>query len=138
MLLTALFRNEDGGTKPSKYCCSWISHIFPWVMLSFLYLVSAFASDITSQALDPRPNLSCNLEYQHCHFHCGSLALPRKCAHKRNGNITWKCHQIWLSWASLRGQIHTNRSVKVNQPWENILYVTKQTNVITPLLWEKV
>lgn len=32
MVENILFWNEDGGMKPSKYCCSRISHIFPWVV----------------------------------------------------------------------------------------------------------
>lgn len=47
--------------KPCKYWrFSRISHISPWAVFPCLYLVSASASDIPSQTLDPRLDLSCN------------------------------------------------------------------------------
>lgn len=77
--LTGSFWNEDACMKLFKYYWfSRISRISPCAVFSCLYLVSAAASDITSQILDPRLDLSCNLQHLHCHFYHGSLVLARK------------------------------------------------------------
>lgn len=87
--------------KPFKYCWfSRISHISPRAVFSCLYLVSASASDITSQVLDPRLDLSCNLQYLHCHFYHAFLALVRKCVQE----IIFPTHQQEGSVVSLIGE----------------------------------